>query len=124
MTELMPPVALSGVNDGSVARKSGVTSHLVLLNVLFLNGVTRHGPVHAYVCVACPFGLNAFEYRSPIVSPKMPYDVLTTVLPVPVTSQATPTRGTVSIHVSTSCRGYVLAGKIALNWPASFVCSG
>ena len=43
----MPPVALSAVRDGMLARKSGVTLQLVLLNVLFLNAVGTHGPVHA-----------------------------------------------------------------------------
>jgi hypothetical protein len=47
ITELMPPVALSGVSDGSVSRKAWVASQLEFRNVLLLNDVVLHGPFHA-----------------------------------------------------------------------------
>src|SRR5262249_20269052 len=105
-------------------RKSGVTSQLVLLNVLFLYCPTTQGPLQAYVCDAVALELNAFENRSPIVSPNMPNDALTTVLPSPMTSQAAPALGTVSVQVSTSFFGKLWAGKMLLNCPASFDCGG
>jgi hypothetical protein len=54
----MPPVALSGVSDGRLARNAGVTSQAVLVNVSLLNFAGR-GVVSGVGHSACALGLNA-----------------------------------------------------------------
>src|SRR5262245_40896294 len=91
---------------------------LGLVYETFVYCVTLHGPLHRYLVVTSAFGLYVAAKSAPIVSPKIPKNVLSDVLPFPVTSQFMPTRGTTSCHFSTSAPLNVCS---TLNCPARFV---